>query len=937
MGVFERYPHLAWPSLALLTAVLGGLAVMTFVNYAASPTDENVFANTPAPLSLYVTKSIPGVPVKLSITGSYQPTDEGRPDSLRLGDLLERVEKTRVSSTDDLATALNAIPLDSSVVLHAYRPETRSFRSFRVMRRAIADSFVVYLKDFIAVTDVTPGGASDRAGMKVGDLLLRINGKGFSDAAGADFVLRQGQTGKTITYEALRGNQHLTLNVTLARFGFPLGLLILCFSGMLMMGVGAFVALRRPRIRAARAVGVALLLLGYCVAVAAIRRDADITLLLKLRNLLLGISIFAGTSMTGWSRMLFPKERVDLLSRRWIAWVAAALAAVAIAVWAVFGDSVLLYGIVGLIVYFSVISILYRKGSTPEHKKMARPIRWTGFVVGAAVAALAAVPFLLGGDNLFIIGCVGIVLLAIPCAYLYTIGRYRLLDLDLRIRRNIQYSLVSVAWGILPAAALVAAFATLPRIDLHLPAIVIRGSSIEALDDPSAGVAREWTNRIALMCGGVVVWYGLWRLRKVGQDNIDRRYYRVQYDYRHAVSELGEVLATKLSMADLGQGLTEKLAELVQVKRAGVFFFQHGTVSACREASGIDSVEWNAFCSVVERQLFSVLTDTGEQVHVDYLPDAVKEAFRSHQFQLIVPVRSRARLIGAMVLGEKLSEATYHREDFEFLSAASAQASVAMENAFLYEELAEKERMKHELEIARRIQIASLPQQTPVISGLDVAGASVPAMEVGGDFFDYLNGRPHQLTIIVGDVSGKGTSAALYMSKVQGILRSLHGFGLSPADLFIRANRLLCGDMEKSSFVTAVGAAFDAEARTLVLARAGHLPLYHYHALDASMSRVVPRGLGLGLNNAGVFSSEIEEKLLQYALGDVLLFVTDGVTEAQDPSGEQFGEERLIHVMTREASGSAGAILKAVLKEVAAFSSGALQHDDETIVVVKGT
>jgi len=935
MALFERYPRLAWPSMAILTAVLGGLAVRTFLNYASSPTDENLFANPPDSLFLYVTKAVPGVPVKMTITGAYQATQEA--DSLRVGDLLKRIDRTQLASTNDLASALNSIAPDSSIVLHAYRPKTRSFLNLRVTRRMIPDSAAVFIKDFICVIDVTSGGASDRAGMKVGDLLVRINGKTFTNAASADIIMRQGQIGKTIIYEAIRNNEHLTLNVTLASFGFPFALLILSFSGMFMMGVGAFIPLRRPRLKAARAVGVALLLLGYAVAVAGIHREPDLTPLLRIRDFLVGFSILAGAATAGWSRIFFPKERADLVSRHWIGWGAVALTTVATVLWRVLGDLILIYSLIGLILYFVVISYIYRKGSTPEHKRMARPIKWTSLLAGCSVAGMMTLALVVGGDNLTLLGVVGTVLLAIPCAYLYTIGRYRLLDLDLRIRRNIQYSLISVAWGILAAVVLVGAFATLPRIDLHLPAIVIHGSSIEAFDDPSSALAREWTNRIALMCVGVVIWYILWRLRKAGQNFIDRKYYRAQYDYRHAVAELGEVLSTKLSMADLGQGLTEKLAELVKVKRAGVFFFRHGAVSACREASGIASGEWNVFCSGVEGRLFSVLEGAGEQLNVDYLPDDLKESFRSHQFQLIVPFRSHSRLIGAMVLGEKLSEATYDREDFEFLSAASAQAAGAMENAFLYEELAEKERMKHELEIARRIQLASLPQQTPVVHGLDVAGTSVPALEVGGDFFDYLNGRPNHMTIIVGDVSGKGTSAALYMSKVQGILRSLHGFGLSPADLFIRANRLLCADLEKSSFVTAVGAAFDTEERTVVLARAGHLPLYHYHAAEATMSRVVPRGLGLGLNNAGVFSSEIEEKVVQYGHGDVLLFVTDGVTEALDPSGEQFGEERLLRIVTEEASGSAGAILDAVLKRLSAFSAGAHQHDDETIVVVKGT
>src|SRR5690606_18908610 len=116
-------------------------------------------------------------------------------------------------------------------------------------------------------------------------------------------------------------------------------------------------------------------------------------------------------------------------------------------------------------------------------------------------------------------------------------------------------------------------------------------------------------------------------------------------------------------------------------------------------------------------------------------------------------------LIGIILVGEKLSETAYQNDDLLFLSAISGQASVAIENSLLYEDLANQERYKHELEIARKIQLASLPMKTPNIPGLDIVGASIPALEVGGDFYDYLNGKSDSITIVIGDVSGKGTSA----------------------------------------------------------------------------------------------------------------------------------------------------------------------------------
>ncbi len=922
MSVFDRYPIIVRPLFGLLAAVLTAGAWITFVNYAGSPTDENIFADLPRGMNLCVTMTIP-------CPGA---------DSLRPGDFIDKINGTAVRDSSAFASLLGSVRSDSVLDLDVYRPSTLNSSHRSVRRGDIPGSSALIVRNVIAVTDVTPGGASDRAGLKVGDLLFGINGGGFKTAQEADLLLRRGQTGKTIVYEALRNNEKLNLNVTLARFGMPLALLILSFSGMFMMGVGAFIALRRPRIRAARILGLALLLVGYFFAATFVRRDIDVNLFVRVRDILLAASIIAGTAIAMRSMAFFPKERPDILARRWIPWVYGVIGAVMLTFSLLKMAVVANTGIVVLILFHIVLSLIYRKGATAESRKMAAPIYRAWSALGVYLIALIVIQTIGGTTDTGLKSVIpfGILIFAVTLTYLYVIGRYRLLDLNLRIRRNIQYSLVSVAWGILLATVLVNVFFALSSADFHLPAILIHGTTIEAVDDPASGGLKEWTNRLALISIGTAAWYILWRIRKLGQDWLDRKYYRARYDYRHAVGELTEVLATKLSMADIGAALTEKIADLVRVKRAGVFFFRGNEVSACRVGHGFDLPVWERFCTIVEKDLSNVLGQAGEQIHVDYLPPALKEAFRTYALYLIVPVRSRERLLGAIVLGEKLSEATYRREDYEFLAAAAVQAAMAMENAFLYEELAEQERMKHELAIARRIQLASLPQKTPVIKGLDIAGTSIPALEVGGDFFDYLNGSKDRLTVVVGDVSGKGTSAALYMSKVQGILRSLHGFDLSPADLFIRANRLLCGDMEKSSFVTAVGASFDPQERSFLLARAGHLPLYHYRAAEGCVVAITPRGLGLGLNNAGVFSSEIEEKVVAYGPGDVLLFVTDGLTEAHNRGGDLFGEERLMSFLPGKAGGDAASIRDALVGEVAAFSEGAVQHDDETIVVIKG-
>jgi phosphoserine phosphatase RsbU/P len=224
-----------------------------------------------------------------------------------------------------------------------------------------------------------------------------------------------------------------------------------------------------------------------------------------------------------------------------------------------------------------------------------------------------------------------------------------------------------------------------------------------------------------------------------------------------------------------------------------------------------------------------------------------------------------------------------------------------------------------------------------VVAGLEVAGRSVPAQDVGGDFFDYLTRGTSGLGVVIGDVSGKGTSAALYMSKVQGIIRTLHAFDLGPSELLVKANELLGRDLERRAFVTALGGFFDTTTRTLVVARAGHLPLLHFKASSGQVRRLLPGGLGLGLTASAQFERELSEHRLAYAIDDVFLFVTDGIAESHDASGNDFGDDRLADLLADLANAGtpAGAMVDAVMDAVAEFTAGTEQQDDQTVVVVR--
>ena len=208
-------------------------------------------------------------------------------------------------------------------------------------------------------------------------------------------------------------------------------------------------------------------------------------------------------------------------------------------------------------------------------------------------------------------------------------------------------------------------------------------------------------------------------------------------------------------------------------------------------------------------------------------------------------------------------------------------------------------------------------------------------MEVGGDFYDFLNGAIDNLTIVMGDVSGKGTSAALYMSKVQGIFQTLHEFNLSPAKLLTRANRLLYKHIDSKSYITAVGAYFDTTQKNVCYARAGHLPLYHYSNVLNEIRKLRPSGIGLGLSDETIFDSSIEEVTIKFSVGDVFVFLSDGVTEALSKSGEQYGEEKILETILLSNTKSSKELLTEFTNSVSSFSLGTNQFDDITLVVVK--
>ncbi len=249
--------------------------------------------------------------------------------------------------------------------------------------------------------------------------------------------------------------------------------------------------------------------------------------------------------------------------------------------------------------------------------------------------------------------------------------------------------------------------------------------------------------------------------------------------------------------------------------------------------------------------------------------------------------------------------------------------------------IAERERFLKELEIARNIQMRFLPHTAPNFPQLDIASICRPAMEVGGDYFDFVRDGEQRLTVVIGDVSGKGVSAAFYMTLAKGIIRALSRLKLPPKALLSDMNTVFYENTPKEVFISLIYGLFDMENNTLTFARAGHNPLIVHKSLGGEAQMLHPRGLAIGMEHGKVFSATIEEQKIPIQAGDVFIFYTDGISEAMNKNGEEFGEERLRDAISRVSGVSAQEILEAITREVMGFTGEAKQHDDFTMVVVR--
>ncbi len=311
-----------------------------------------------------------------------------------------------------------------------------------------------------------------------------------------------------------------------------------------------------------------------------------------------------------------------------------------------------------------------------------------------------------------------------------------------------------------------------------------------------------------------------------------------------------------------------------------------------------------------------------------YAPDVKRDPYYlacepDTQSEVAIPLHVEGELIGVFTASHCELDA-FSPAQLRLMQGLCSHIAVAVQNAKRFHaEQQQREQMTREAEEARTIQQALLPRTSPLIPGFRVTGLSLPAGAVGGDWYDFIPLSGGRWGLVLADVSGKGTAAALLMSATRGMLRSLASMASGPAEVLTRLNNMLLEDFPCGRFVTMVYAELDPAKRTLRLASAGHLPPL---LIDPAGHRWIETEQGLPLGVAASKYSEVEITLNE---GSQVALYSDGITEAAEDDGEEYGSERLLAQLQ-----SPDASLETLLADVKTFVNGGGLRDDATVILV---
>ncbi len=507
-----------------------------------------------------------------------------------------------------------------------------------------------------------------------------------------------------------------------------------------------------------------------------------------------------------------------------------------------------------------------------------------------------------------------VLMVLIPLIFAYAILKYNLLDVSIVVRNTIIYG---------------AAMATIALI--YFGVIYLLGQGI------SKAIGTENQGIIA----GVfflVFAFVFQSTKDRFQDFLTRKFYPEQSAYQKVLIQFSNDVSTVVGKEKILDLTTKTFIDALKINKFGILLhnFKDDILYLAREV-GFE----NPNCVIEKSNIFPVIK---EKSLVTKFPVIEQEDFAitfpgksqrliEEGIYTVFPMIVKTKVVGALLFGLKHSGSRFGGKDLELLTAAANQIAISLENARLYKSEIEKIKIEGDLELARKIQQGLLPKCIPEISGLDICGEMIPAMQVGGDYYDLIPISDTKLFVAVADVSGKGLSASLYMTKLQTMIQIVCKTSLSPKEILIEVNKRLYESLDRSWFITMTLALFDTENNTVKFSRAGHMPLLV--AMDGKVESLKTQGIGLGLEKGEVFEKTLVEEGIKIKPGQIYSFFSDGIIEAMNEKDELFGEEHLIEILKNKSNSKSAEIMENVWDEVKKFKGKAKPNDDMTMVIVK--
>jgi sigma-B regulation protein RsbU (phosphoserine phosphatase) len=301
---------------------------------------------------------------------------------------------------------------------------------------------------------------------------------------------------------------------------------------------------------------------------------------------------------------------------------------------------------------------------------------------------------------------------------------------------------------------------------------------------------------------------------------------------------------------------------------------------------------------------------------------------------IAAPLHYREEQLGVLVLANREDNKSFSKGDFDLIQSVADQSAYSLQHAQIYSQLTEKKKLDHEIEVAREIQRILLPDSAPSLEGFNCAALNIPAQQVSGDYFDFIQVDPDHLGVVVADVSGKGVPASIIMAMCRSVLRSKAPNNTSPAQVLREVNRLLYPDIQEDMFITMIYLVIN-KAGSITLARAGHEAALVCRDHFKHIELVEAPGMALGIDRGDVFDEVIKDVTVHLSPLDTVVIYTDGINEALDEEGNEFGQDQLKAVLREAGPQSVDFLVQTIVDRVQTFSRGHPQSDDITLAVVQ--